>query len=649
MARYRYKALPKIPGAEFIRLVTIHPGSGDKIIISLQTEPFTPHDYPEYEALSYAWGSRKALKVVHVGTSDRAILRVTRNLQVALKHLRYQDRKRVMWIDALCIDQSSDIEKGPQVALMGQIFERALRIVVWLGPEQNRSSIAMERLAYIGSQIDVEWGGIHRISPAASSKYVDHRIADPNSGLPMNKDQAISVGFLLLRPWFDRLWIRQEIFVAEERAVVCCGLFPPVDWVVLRKAIRLFYSKQPEPGNALFFLRNRLSTIVGFIFQMHRIEIMSLRGNFDNALCSDPRDRIYGVRALLLESQQDLCGTPDYTKSTVYVYSDVVRKYIAAYPDGLTILRQCQFLERSPPWKGPSWVPDWSTKISFQWRHHTFASSKIKAWHTFPNPGTLRVLGVSKTVVENIRAIPNLNWHDWDLGSAFLRNLVSHSMKDTHYPSGCTFVQALSRTMVSGAIADFVYIQGGNFPTSRIAEQVVESVLSGDPIKTEDYRIGSDKQRFFKRMDWGSSGKYFIWGSNGYIGVAPPSTKIGDEIFVIVGCQQPLVLRRCCSRENGNPKFSVVGECYVEGCSRAEPLLGNLPDYIGFSPSSARKWCFRDLRSGELFNEDPRLEGLQVELEDFRAQLTNDPQATLSVAPGILLRRITGLEYIDLI
>lgn len=255
MARYRYKSLPRIPEAESIRLVTIHPGSSQSdIVVSLQVEPFTPHDGPRYEALSYVWGTRKSPKTVYVGASDRARLRVTTNLRVALQHLRYPDQKRVMWIDALCIDQNSDIEKGPQVALMGQIFERASRVVVWLGPEHNRSSMAMERLDYIGSQIDVDWGGIHRIIPAARSETVNLSIADPNSAIPMDTDQALAVRDLLHRAWFHRLWIRQEILVAEDKAIVCCGLFRPVKWSVFRKAIRLFYSKQPELGNAVFFL-----------------------------------------------------------------------------------------------------------------------------------------------------------------------------------------------------------------------------------------------------------------------------------------------------------------------------------------------------------------------------------------------------------
>jgi len=40
-----------------------------------------------------------------------------------------------LWIDALSIDQSNDSEKGPQVAMMGAIYQLATRVIAWLGPE----------------------------------------------------------------------------------------------------------------------------------------------------------------------------------------------------------------------------------------------------------------------------------------------------------------------------------------------------------------------------------------------------------------------------------------------------------------------------------------------------------------------------------
>ena len=42
---------------------------------------------------------------------------------------------RVLWIDYLCIDQSDVEERSLQVRIMGDVFSRAARVIIWLGEE----------------------------------------------------------------------------------------------------------------------------------------------------------------------------------------------------------------------------------------------------------------------------------------------------------------------------------------------------------------------------------------------------------------------------------------------------------------------------------------------------------------------------------
>lgn len=56
-----------------------------------------------YEALSYVWGTRQSEEMIFL---DGCLFEVTRNLYEALAHLRRPDEDRVLWIDAICIDQS---------------------------------------------------------------------------------------------------------------------------------------------------------------------------------------------------------------------------------------------------------------------------------------------------------------------------------------------------------------------------------------------------------------------------------------------------------------------------------------------------------------------------------------------------------------
>ena len=95
------------------------------------------HSPPEYEALSYAWGSAEdKLDIICNGH----VVRVTRNLCNALQKMRLPNRSRLVWADAVCINQDDIVERGHQVRLMGLIYKRAKRVIIWAGRDDNRDA-----------------------------------------------------------------------------------------------------------------------------------------------------------------------------------------------------------------------------------------------------------------------------------------------------------------------------------------------------------------------------------------------------------------------------------------------------------------------------------------------------------------------------
>jgi hypothetical protein len=84
----------------------------------------------EYEALSYTWGSTNDLYEIEVNGKK---LPVTGNLFLALQQLRFKHQDRILWIDAICIDQSNSKERGHQVRQMSSIYTKAAQVIVWLG------------------------------------------------------------------------------------------------------------------------------------------------------------------------------------------------------------------------------------------------------------------------------------------------------------------------------------------------------------------------------------------------------------------------------------------------------------------------------------------------------------------------------------
>lgn len=124
-----YRYLP-LPNADYFRIITICPGSiGDPIVTRLN-EWYIGSNV-KYEALSYHWGISTAdVKITIECDTTQQEFYVRPNLEAALKHLRYRDKERHLWIDAICIDQTDDQEKSSQIPRMADIFYNATSVCV---------------------------------------------------------------------------------------------------------------------------------------------------------------------------------------------------------------------------------------------------------------------------------------------------------------------------------------------------------------------------------------------------------------------------------------------------------------------------------------------------------------------------------------
>ena len=86
-----------LPTKTSLRVAEILPGQGDDPI-SCILHVVDVSNPQQYEAVSYAWGDASLRAPV---CCDGKRLEVTRNLHIALTHLRLQDRPRILWADAL--------------------------------------------------------------------------------------------------------------------------------------------------------------------------------------------------------------------------------------------------------------------------------------------------------------------------------------------------------------------------------------------------------------------------------------------------------------------------------------------------------------------------------------------------------------------
>lgn len=154
---------------------------------------------------SYAWGSRDEPVHIEVGSSGTHTLSVTRNLGTALLYLRYHDRPRKLWIDAICVNQNDLEERSRQVPRMSDIYSKASRVVVWLGQATKHTPAALETVEHIASKVVIDFKRGTMCS--ASSKHSERHWGDRYIDLPDKRRVSQVISDLLIREWFERLWV----------------------------------------------------------------------------------------------------------------------------------------------------------------------------------------------------------------------------------------------------------------------------------------------------------------------------------------------------------------------------------------------------------------------------------------------------------
>lgn len=238
---------------------------------------------------------------------------------MALKFLRRSEVDRYLWIDALCIDQSSLQERSDQVAKMGMIYREAATVVVWLGDSWTDSNLAMEFLQQLGTD--------SKLHPIPSSM-PPFRLG----GVTLDAKflQAALIRFFTL-PWWSRVWTVQE-FVLARHGTLQCGE-DVLDAGVAKQAVRNFFDHQTSPdccfhdGPALMPLFSALYVMDSLNFTSLLLHDRSLLYNivhYRSRQATNDRDKVYGVLAL----GKPIGLKPDYALSVEGTFEQMARASI---------------------------------------------------------------------------------------------------------------------------------------------------------------------------------------------------------------------------------------------------------------------------------------------------------------------------------
>lgn len=151
---------------------------------------------PAYPALSYTWADERGDKSVpseriFLGP-DKTPFPITKNCHSALRRLREQHwgpKARngwLLWVDAICINQSDTLKRTHQVALMRHIYLQASQTLVYFGEASQSSDLAIQKMDDVVRNVP-----LHSLS---------------------HESREVTVS-LFRRPYFSRVWILQDIIL----------------------------------------------------------------------------------------------------------------------------------------------------------------------------------------------------------------------------------------------------------------------------------------------------------------------------------------------------------------------------------------------------------------------------------------------------
>lgn len=161
---------------------------------------------PTYTAISYAWGP--AVPTARIVINGKLFV-IRQNLYEGLRALlQCGHYEELFWVDQLCIDQMNTAERNHQVQMMGKIYTSAIRVLAWLGYGNINSELAFGILKKAMDNIPIT-----PAIPTPPTAFADYnlKLFSDNSW-----EEIAHVIDLLRQPYWTRLWIVQEIVLANE-------------------------------------------------------------------------------------------------------------------------------------------------------------------------------------------------------------------------------------------------------------------------------------------------------------------------------------------------------------------------------------------------------------------------------------------------
>ncbi|KAI0547979.1 heterokaryon incompatibility protein-domain-containing protein [Xylaria curta] len=540
---YLYQVLT--PARHEIRLLEVLPGRPDSRVTA-RLFHISLDDEPHFDALSYMWGAPWPTYDIKVIYSPERSMRypIGYNLRRALDDLRLPDRPRVLWVDAICINQADHAEREQHVRLMRRIFSAAQRVCAWIDHRVVPTLDVFVDLQKLGESVEIE------------------DFYDPEYWYP--------VADIFRNPYWRRLWIQQELVLAKKIDIYCCRhlfdgqkllLFQqnasvvglsrqPVNDPRARFPSGTFYGGILRARHAISWARRRSqdSSGPGLPPRQQRGSLVHLFTQSLELMMTDPKDRVYGVLGLATDTDPYEVKV-DYTMpllslSFICIVSRSDRRFLPDY----------ELLSWMPIEVRSGAINAGNTSGRFKSDNAWIDTEKYILYAEGVMVNTISFVGDWEPFdiqpvtswLEKLEKYCQRLWPSSQDGPLYEREdvtemLFPRSLYKTKKPTAeqrldtvRSLVQASSRADHSGfSLEDAVY--GGYTPEDLLTlEQRLRCLL--------------------------------LWSVQ-----ASVATKVGDQVWITLGCDMPIILRPV---KGTSGKFSVMGPVIMQGLMDGQGLRG---------------------------------------------------------------------------
>jgi hypothetical protein len=546
-----------LEGHGTIRLLTLDSVYDSTISCSLTTASLD--DRPRYKALSYTWGTPMAIHTIYVNGFPSQI---TENLYRFLL-IAGMCEPDSLWIDQICINQQNVAEKNHQVSMMGKIYQGASVVIAWLGEASSETENALRSFRKSSKDLvsSMELRAIFLESVKSWSSLVE----------------------LFQRPYWSRVWIVQELVLAQD-LIFQCGResIDGSDMAALVQLLDLFspaeFFQSASPGDTEWdykFGRHEFDQVQHCFSTVDALKTLRCRRSprrvefFDalqatrGLMCSDPRDKIYGILGLV---DADSRFEVDYTLSAQEVYLQATKTLL--YMNSTRILASCgggsHYSELLP-----SWCPDFFRS----------SSSSLPPLGKDPRSNDLsrgfrwsitdqHILVIEGKLICQVKSRFPRTWPSTRCLEPYEDSMELKLIRG--YTSDINnLCLALEKAHFSLGTVDTALKPWG---WRRIARQITGMVLKHQ--QDSQHSLSVDISRLHLLCD---PHKTIVATTNGHVGLAPKETQEGDFIAALAGTSTLFVLRAV-----NDSQYQLLGESYIHGA---------IPEGFINNPSETSPFC----------------------------------------------------------